>query len=121
MLVPTQPKSQQNLAHRSLKVKLPNDHLEQAETKKGFEEEGIVIKTQADRVKEVMRSAFNGRRLVVFSGGNKKAASSVFDDARAIRDGGRNGSISGRNTFQRPRADAIEMLNQIVEIYRGKA
>lgn len=104
-----------------IKVKLPSDHLEQAEAKKVFEEEGIAIATQADRVKEVMRSAFNGRRLVVFSGGNKKAASSVFDDARAIRDGGGNGSIIGRNTFQRPREDAIEMLNQIVEIYRGKA
>lgn len=104
-----------------IKVKLSSDHLEQAEAKKVFEEEGIAIATQADRVKEVMRSAFNGRRLVVFSGGNKKAASSVFDDARAIRDGGGNGSIIGRNTFQRPRADAIEMLNQIVEIYRGKA
>lgn len=104
-----------------IKVKLPSDHLEQAEAKKVFEEEGIAIATQADRVKEVMRSAFNGRRLVVFSGGNKKAASSVFDDARAIRDGGGNGSIIGRNTFQRPREDAIEMLNQIIEIYRGKA
>ena len=104
-----------------IKVKLPSDHLEQAEAKKVFQEEGIAIATQADRVKEVMRSAFNGRRLVVFSGGNKKAASSIFDDARAIRDGGGNGSIIGRNTFQRPRADAIEMLNQIVEIYRGKA
>lgn len=104
-----------------IKVKLSSDHLEQAEAKKVFQEEGIAIATQADRVKEVMRSAFNGRRLVVFSGGNKKAASSVFDDARAIRDGGGNGSIIGRNTFQRPRADAIEMLNQIVEIYRGKA
>lgn len=104
-----------------IKVKLPSNHLEQAEAKKVFEEEGIAVATQADRVKEVMRSAFNGRRLVVFSGGNKKAASSVFDDARAIRDGGGNGSIIGRNTFQRPRADAIEMLNQIVEIYRGKA
>ena len=104
-----------------IKVKLPSDHLEQAEAKKVFQEEGIAVATQADRVKEVMRSAFNGRRLVVFSGGNKKAASSVFDDARAIRDGGGNGSIIGRNTFQRPRADAIEMLNQIIEIYRGKA
>jgi fructose-bisphosphate aldolase, class I len=104
-----------------IKVKLSSDHLEQPEAKKVFEEEGIAIASQADRVKEVMRSAFNGRRLVVFSGGNKKAASSVFDDARAIRDGGGNGSIIGRNTFQRPRADAIEMLNQIIDIYRGKA
>ena len=68
-----------------------------------------------------MRAAFNGRRLIVFSGGSKKGADSVYDDARAIRDGGGNGSIIGRNTFQRPRAEALEMLGRLVDIYRGRA
>jgi len=101
-------------------VKLPSDHLEQPEAKKVFEEEGIDISTQSARVAEVMRSSFNGRRIVVFSGGAKKGADSVYDDARAIRDGGGNGSIIGRNTFQRPREDAIAMLNKIIDIYKGK-
>ncbi|WP_138380774.1 class I fructose-bisphosphate aldolase [Luteithermobacter gelatinilyticus] len=103
-----------------IKVKLPSDHLEQPEAKKVFEEQGIDISTQAARVREVMRSAFNGRRLVVFSGGAKKGANSVYDDARAIRDGGGNGSIIGRNTFQRPREEALEMLNKIIAIYKGQ-
>jgi len=103
-----------------IKVKLPSDHLEQPEAKKVFEEEGIDISTQSARVAEVMRSSFNGRRIVVFSGGAKKGADSVYDDARAIRDGGGNGSIIGRNTFQRPREDAIAMLNKIIDIYKGK-
>ena len=57
---------------------------------------------------------------MVFSGGAKKGADSVYDDARAIRDGGGNGSIIGRNTFQRPREEALEMLAKLVRIYKGK-
>ena len=40
---------------------------------------------------------------------------------RAVRDGGGSGSIIGRNTFQRPRAEALAMLDGIVRIYQGKA
>ncbi|MEM7509117.1 MAG: class I fructose-bisphosphate aldolase [Pseudomonadota bacterium] len=104
-----------------IKIKLSTDHLELKEAKKVYEDESIDISTQAARVADCVKSAFNGRRIIVFSGGSKKGANSVYDDARAIRDGGGNGSIIGRNTFQRPRADALEMLGKLVEIYRGKA
>jgi fructose-bisphosphate aldolase, class I len=103
-----------------IKVKLPSDHLEQPEAKKVYEEQKIDISTQAKRVAHIMQSAFHGRRIVVFSGGAKKGESSVFDDARAIRDGGGNGSIIGRNTFQRPREEALKMLDTIIKIYQGK-
>jgi NAD(P)-dependent dehydrogenase (short-subunit alcohol dehydrogenase family) len=43
-------------------------------------------------------------------GGAAKGADAVYQDARDIRDGGGNGSIIGRNTFQRPRAEALAML-----------
>src|SRR6056297_1443730 len=104
-----------------IKVKLSTDHLSLPEAKKVYEAENIDVSTQTARVADVMRSAFDGRRIVVFSGGSKKGADSVYDDARAIRDGGGNGSIIGRNTFQRPREEALEMLAKLVEIYRGKA
>lgn len=104
-----------------IKIKLSSDHLELGEAKKVYLSEKIEIATQAARVAHCMQSAFNGRRIVVFSGGSKKGQDSVFDDARAIRDGGGNGSIIGRNTFQRERAEALAMLSQLVEIYRGKA
>ena len=104
-----------------IKVKLPTDHLSLKEAKAVYEAEKIDIAGQTARVRDIMRSAFNGRRIVVFSGGAKKGADSVYDDARAIRDGGGNGSIIGRNTFQRPRADALEMLGKLVDIYKGKA
>ncbi len=104
-----------------IKIKLSTDHLMLPEAKKVYEAEGIDIATQAARVRHCMQASFNGRRIVVFSGGAKKGADSVYDDARAIRDGGGNGSIIGRNSFQRPRADALAMLAKLVEIYRGKA
>lgn len=103
-----------------IKIKLSTDHLEQAEARKVYEAQGIDIATQAARVAHCMQAAFNGRRIVVFSGGAKKGEASVFDDARAIRDGGGNGSIIGRNTFQRPRAEALAMLARLVDIYRGR-
>lgn len=103
-----------------IKVKLPSAHLEQPEARKVYEAQGIDLSTQATRVAHVMQSAFNGRRIVVFSGGAKKGESSVYDDARAIREGGGNGSIIGRNTFQRPRDEALRMLDQIIRIYQNK-
>lgn len=104
-----------------IKVKLPTDHLEQPEAKKVYQERNIARATLAERVAHVVQSCFNGRRIVVFSGGASKGADAVYDDARAIRDGGGNGSIIGRNTFQRPRAEALDMLNRLVAIYKGQA
>jgi fructose-bisphosphate aldolase, class I len=104
-----------------IKVKLSTDHLSQPEAKKAFEVGHIPVKTQADRVRECVRSSFNGRRIIVFSGGAAKGTDSVLDDARAIRDGGGNGSIIGRNCFQRPREEALQLLQTLVDIYRGRA
>ena len=103
-----------------IKVKLPTDYIEQGEAKKVYEKEGIDISTQAARVKHVMQAAFNGRRIVVFSGGAMKGADAVYQDAQDIYDGGGNGQIIGRNTFQRPREQALEMLDKIVNIFLGK-
>jgi class I fructose-bisphosphate aldolase len=103
-----------------IKVKLSTDHLMLPEAKKVYESEKIDIASQAARVAHCVQSSFNGRRLIVFSGGSKKGADSVYDDARAIRDGGGNGSIIGRNTFQRPREEALEMLDKLVAIYKGQ-
>ena len=104
-----------------IKIKLSTDHLENKDAKKVYEEQGIDISTQAARVKHCMDAAFAGRRLVVFSGGAAKGADAVYEDARAIRDGGGNGSIIGRNSFQRSREDALDMLGKLVDIYLGRA
>ncbi|RMC32386.1 class I fructose-bisphosphate aldolase [Paracoccus alkanivorans] len=102
-----------------IKIKLSTDHLELGEAKKVYEAQKIDISTQAKRVEHCMQSAFAGRRIVVFSGGAAKGADAVYDDARAIRDGGGNGSIIGRNSFQRSREDALDMLQKLVDIYKG--
>ncbi|TKA97915.1 class I fructose-bisphosphate aldolase [Cereibacter changlensis] len=104
-----------------IKIKLSTDHLMLAEAKKVYEEQNIDIATQAARVRHCMDASFAGRRIVVFSGGAKKGEDSVYDDARAIRDGGGNGSIIGRNSFQRSRSDALAMLGKLVDIYKGRA
>lgn len=101
-----------------VKVKLPTDHLENKEAKKAFEENNIPIATQADRVREVVRSCMNGRRMVVFSGGSTKGENAVFDDAKAIHEGGGNGSIIGRNSFQRQKADGLSLLSKVIDIYK---
>ena len=103
-----------------IKVKLPSAHLEQKEAKKVYEEKKIPIATLPERVKHVMQCCFDNKRIVVFSGGAAKGEDSVLDDARAIFAGGGNGSIIGRNCFQRPREDAIKLLDQLVDIYKGK-
>ena len=103
-----------------IKVKLPSAHLEQAAAKKVYESAQIPIKTLAERVKHVVQSAFDGRRIVIFSGGAKSEDKNVFEEARAIRDGGGFGSIIGRNSFQRPKADAVKFLQTIMGIYAGE-
>ncbi len=104
-----------------IKVKLPSNFIEQGEAKKVYEAQKIDISTQAARVKHVMQAAFAGRRIVVFSGGAMKGADAVYQDAQDIFDGGGNGQIIGRNTFQRPREDALAMLDRIINIFLGKA
>jgi class I fructose-bisphosphate aldolase len=101
-----------------VKVKLPSAHVEQGDAKKAYEKGDFA--SQASRVAHVVESCFAGRRLVVFSGGATKGADAVYEDARAIRDGGGNGSIIGRNSFQRPRDEALALLDRIVRIYLGK-
>jgi fructose-bisphosphate aldolase, class I len=103
-----------------IKIKLPTDHLEQAAAKKVYESEKVPIKSLAERVRHVVQSSFNGRRIVIFSGGAKSADANVFEEARAIRDGGGFGSIIGRNSFQRPKAEAIKFLQTVMGIYAGK-
>lgn len=104
-----------------VKVKLPSDALEQDAARKVYEKYAIPRETLADRVRHVVQSAFDGRRIVIFSGGAKKDdANAVFDEARAIRDGGGFGSIIGRNSFQRSHEDAMELFDTMIKIFKGE-
>jgi class I fructose-bisphosphate aldolase len=104
-----------------IKVKLPSTHLEQSDAKKVYETQNVPRDTLSERVRHVVQSTFNGRRIVIFSGGAKKDDDkAIFDEARAIRDGGGFGSIIGRNSFQRKREDALRLLDDMTRIYKGE-
>ena len=103
-----------------IKVKVPTDHIEQAEAKKVYEAENIPISTPVERIRHVVQSAFNGRRIVIFSGGAKGTDKAIFDEVRAIRDGGGFGSIIGRNSFQRSKPEAVTFLEACMKIYAGE-
>jgi len=102
-----------------IKVKLPSAHIEQAAAKKVYEQQAIPVGTLAERVRHVVQATFNGRRVVIFSGGPAERDEVVFEEVRAIRDGGGFGSIIGRNSFQRKKPDALRFLRTIMEIYAG--
>ena len=90
-----------------IKVKPPTDHLEQDEAKKVYESVGLP------------RAELAGRRIVIFSGGASKDRDGLLEEIRGLRDGGANGSIIGRNTFQRPRDEALALLSDIIGIYKS--
>jgi class I fructose-bisphosphate aldolase len=102
-----------------VKVKPPTEHLEQEDAKKVYLEQKIPIGTLADRVRHVVQSSFGGRRIVIFSGGEAKGSDDILKEVQGIHQGGGFGSIVGRNSFQRPQADAVKLLNQIQDIYRA--
>jgi class I fructose-bisphosphate aldolase len=104
-----------------IKVKLPSEHLEQEEARKVYEASNVPRATLAERVRHVVQAAFDGRRVVIFSGGAKKEdEAALMEEFRAIRDGGGFGSIIGRNVFQRKKEEALALLDKIIRIYRGE-
>ena len=100
-----------------IKVKPPTAHLELAAAKKVYEAEGIPISTLEERIRHVVQTVFNGKRIVIFSGGDAKSTQDVIAEITALAKGGAFGSIIGRNAFQRPKAEALALLSQIMEIY----
>ncbi|HET9552617.1 MAG TPA: class I fructose-bisphosphate aldolase [Anaeromyxobacteraceae bacterium] len=100
-----------------IKVKPPKELVEHPEAKKVYEKYQIPIKTLPERVRHVVQSAFNGRRIVIFSGGEAKGTEEVLAEIRGIAEGGGFGSIMGRNAFQRPKAEALKLLADVMKIY----
>jgi len=101
-----------------IKVKMPTAHLEMPEAEKVYDEMKIPRATATERVRHVVQSALNGRRIILFSGGPKEDDEDLFAEAQAIRDGGGFGSIIGRNSFQRDKTAALRLLDEMVRIYQ---
>ncbi len=103
-----------------IKVKPPTAHIEQAEAKKIYQAQGIKVETMAERSKHVVESCFNGRRIVIFSGGATKTSDEILEECRGLARGGAFGSIMGRNAFQRPKKEAIKLIHDVMDIFTGQ-
>jgi class I fructose-bisphosphate aldolase len=102
-----------------IKIKPPSAHIEQPEAKQALESAGIPLAKLSDRVRYCVQAAFAGKRIVIFSGGAQKSTEDVIDEVREINAGGGFGSILGRNAFQRPRAEGIDLLRRVIGVYRS--
>ena len=100
-----------------IKVKPPTAHIDNAAAKKALEAAGVPLDTLADRVKHVIQGAFAGRRIVIFSGGEAKGTEAVLEENRQTALGGGFGTIIGRNSFQRPHDEAVELLHKVMDIH----
>ncbi|MBV2167791.1 MAG: class I fructose-bisphosphate aldolase [Bdellovibrio sp.] len=103
-----------------IKVKPPTAHIEQAAAAKVYQEQGIKVTTMADRIRHVVQSSFNGKRIVIFSGGEAKGTEELLKEVSELAQGGAFGSIMGRNAFQRPKKEAIQLLHNVMETFAGK-
>lgn len=102
-----------------IKIKPPKAFIEQAEAKKIFEKYGIKTDTLADRTRHCVQSAFNGKRIIIFSGGEAKGSDEVIAEVKELAKGGAFGSIMGRNAFQRPRAEALKLLADVMNVFKA--
>lgn len=100
-----------------VKVKPPSAHIEQEAARKVYQSEGIKVDTMAERIRHVVQSCFDGRRMVIFSGGEAKGTADLLKEVQGLADGGAFGSIMGRNAFQRPKAEAITLLHNVMDIF----
>ncbi|MDC1260978.1 class I fructose-bisphosphate aldolase [Pseudomonadota bacterium] len=103
-----------------IKVKPPTSHIELTEAKKVYSSENIPIDSLAARIEHIVQSCFQGKRLVVFSGGASKNKQGLLNEIKDLYKGGASGSIIGRNSFQRPHKEALDLLNEVTDIYKGK-
>ena len=109
------------LGSHLIKVKPPTAHIEQDAARKVYEEQGIPIETLTQRIRHVVQGCFDGRRIVIFSGGAAKGTEAVLEEIGEIAAGGGFGSIVGRNAFQRPKDEALALLSDIMGIYEKAA
>ena len=61
-----------------IKVKPPGEFIELEAARKAFEKAGVPVATLADRVRHVVQGAFDGRRIVIFSGGETATTEAVL-------------------------------------------
>jgi class I fructose-bisphosphate aldolase len=104
-----------------IKVKPPTAHIEVDAARKAMERAGVRIETLGDRIRHVVQGAFDGRRIIIFSGGETATTEDVLEQNRQIAAGGGFGTIMGRNSFQRPHDEAVKLLQDVMDIHAAAA
>jgi class I fructose-bisphosphate aldolase len=102
-----------------IKVKPPTAHIEQEAAKKIYIEQNIRVDSMTARIQHIINASFNGKRIVIFSGGEAKSTSELLKEVNEMAQGGSFGSIMGRNAFQRPKAEAIKLLHDVMDTFVG--
>jgi class I fructose-bisphosphate aldolase len=67
-----------------------------------------------------VNACFAGKRIVIFSGGEAKGTEEILAEVQQLAQGGAFGSIMGRNAFQRPKAEGIDLLKKVQDTFAGK-
>ncbi len=102
-----------------IKVKPPKAGVDLKAAESAYE--NVPMETMKQRIAHVMQCCFNGKRIVVFSGGDAKSTDGLLEEIKQIHQGGGSGSIVGRNSFQRAKPDALDLLDKIIRIYKNEA
>ncbi|MDG7056350.1 MAG: class I fructose-bisphosphate aldolase [Wolbachia endosymbiont of Meromenopon meropis] len=95
-----------------IKVKLPSNQLEREKI------EVRNIESLSKRIEYIKKSCFIGKRILLFSGGESKSTNDICNEIKEIKRGGGDGSIIGRNIFQRKKKEALSLLREIINIYK---
>ena len=103
-----------------IKVKVPSPAFAQQPNSDAFAAMGLDAGELEDRIAHIVQSAFAGRRIIVFSGGPTRGDDELLEEVRGIGAGGGFGSIIGRNAFQRPREQALALLERVCDIHLGR-
>ena len=102
-----------------IKIKPPTSHVSKKDILNILTKHNVKLENLSDRISHCIQSSFNGKRIVIFSGGAAKEKKEILSEIREIVKGGGFGSIVGRNSFQRPFSEGVSLMREIMDIYKS--
>ena len=102
-----------------IKIKPPTSHVSKQDILDIYSKNNVKLDNLSDRISHCIQSSFNGKRIVIFSGGPAKVKEEILKEIGEIAKGGGFGSIVGRNSFQRPFGEGVSLMREIMDIYKS--
>ena len=102
-----------------IKIKPPTSHVSKQDVLDIYSKNNVKLDNLSDRIAHCIQSSFNGKRIVIFSGGPAKGKEEILKEISEIAKGGGFGSIVGRNSFQRPFDEGVSLMIEIMDIYKS--